>query len=410
MRKVLLVIGYVWPEPCSSAAGGHMLNLLRMFKDAGWQVHFSSPAARGEHEIDLRVEDIESHEIVLNCSSFDSFVKELQPSAVLFDRYMMEEQFSWRVEKICPDAVRIIDMEDVHSLRDARHKAIKLGKSLEEADIDTELAKREAAAIFRSDLTLVISDTEMQILQDQYMIPKYLLEYCPLMLDEYNEGEVSYEDREHFITIGNFRHAPNWDAVLRLKQDIWPAIRRQLPHAEMHIYGSYPPPKAVQLHDQKTGFLVKGWINDARAVMSKARVCLAPLRFGAGMKGKLVEAMLCGTPSVTTKVGAEGIQGSFEWPGAVEDGMSSFVSEAISLYQNQDIWNEMQKQCGYLLNNRFDRDETKSRVVSRVETILTTLPVHRRKNFIGGVLRHQSMKASQYMSQWIEEKNKNLRG
>jgi len=369
-KRVLLVIGSVWLEPDSTAAGRHLLSLLRLFRERGWEVHFASPAARGEHEVDLAEEEVRAHEIVLNCGSFDEFIGRLQPGAVLFDRYMMEEQFGWRVAKVCPDAMRILDMEDVHSLRQARHEVVKKGLSVEEAELNTELAKREVASIFRSDLSLVISDYEMELLRDRYQVPEQLIVHCPFLLEENADVLPSFDERAHFISIGNFRHAPNWDAVLSLKKDLWPRIRKELPEAELHVYGAYTPPKAKQLHNAAEGFLVKGWAEDSKEVMSSARVCLAPLRFGAGLKGKLVEAMCCGAPSVTTTVGAEGIQGDCVW------------------------------------KERFDQEEIAERVMNRIEATYENLKELREKNFVGQMLRHHSMKASQYMSQWIEAKNR----
>ena len=284
--RTLLVIGYVWPEPNSSAAGCHMMSLMRLFRESGWKVHFASPAARGEHECDLDQEEIRSHEIALNCSSFDSFVSELDPSMVLFDRFMMEEQFGWRVAQACPGALRVLDMEDFHSLRQAREVAVKKGLSYREADLFTENAQREVAAIFRCDLSLVISEAELELLETQYQVPSELLLWCPFLLEPYLEEVPSFEEREHFISIGNFRHAPNWDAVLWLKQDIWPLIRKELPTVELHVYGAYPPPKAIQLDAPKDGFLVKGWAKDAREVMSRSRLCLAPLAIRGGTERK----------------------------------------------------------------------------------------------------------------------------
>lgn len=97
----VLVIGYVWPEPNSSAAGSRMMQLLETFKDQQWQVDFASPAQPTEHQVDLGLIGINSHAIRLNCQSFDQFIKELSPEIVVFDRFMMEEQFGWRVEKKC---------------------------------------------------------------------------------------------------------------------------------------------------------------------------------------------------------------------------------------------------------------------------------------------------------------------
>ena len=381
------------------------MSLMRLFREDGWKVHFASPAARGEHECDLHAEGISSHEIALNCSSFDAFVSELQPEVVLFDRFMMEEQFGWRVAQTCPQALRMLDMEDFHSLRHARHEAVKKGLSYREAELFTEKAQREVAAIFRCDLSLVISEVERELLISQYQVPAELLIWCPFLLEPNEKVVPAFHEREHFLSIGNFRHAPNWDAVLWLQQEIWPLIRKELPEAELHIYGAYPPPKARQLHQPKDGFLIKGWATDARIVMSRARLCLAPLRFGAGLKGKLMEAMLCGTPSVTTSVGAEGIPGTLLWPGALADDVADFAKQAIALSTDEGEWQLRQARGQDILVHRFAREEIGSRVLSQMKLCCKDLEAHRRKNFIGQMLQHQSMKATQYMSQWIEAKN-----
>ncbi|MGJ8726109.1 MAG: glycosyltransferase family 4 protein [Roseibacillus sp.] len=406
--RTLLVIGYVWPEPNSSAAGGHIMSLMRLFQGDGWKVHFASPAARGEHECDLESEAILSHKVALNCRSFDSFVSELNPKVVLFDRFMMEEQFGWRVAQACPRAIRVLDMEDFHSLRYARHEAVKKGLSYREADLFTEKAQREVAAIFRCDLSLVISEVERELLISEYQVPAELLIWCPFLLEPYEQDIPVFDERENLISIGNFRHAPNWDAVLQLKGEIWPLIRRELPKVELHIYGAYPPPKAMALHQPKEGFLVKGWARDARAAVSRARLCLAPLRFGAGLKGKLTEAMLCGTPSITTSVGSEGISGKLPWPGAVADDVKIFAKEAVALYTDEQEWKLRQARGAQLLEQRFHRERNGQRVLDQVASCLENLEVHRRRNFIGKMLQHQSLKATQYMSQWIEAKNQGV--
>ena len=104
----VLIIGYVWPEPRSSAAGGHMMQIIESFLQQGWHITFSSPAGIGEHKADLATLGIDEVSIALNNSSFDTFITELAPDIVLFDRFMMEEQFGWRVEKHCPQALRVL--------------------------------------------------------------------------------------------------------------------------------------------------------------------------------------------------------------------------------------------------------------------------------------------------------------
>jgi len=400
----LLVIGYVWPEPKSSAAGSRMMQLLELFRCCDWQVHFASPAQMTEHMANLSLSQIACHGIELNSASFDVFIQQLAPDIVVFDRFMMEEQFGWRVEKFLPDALRVLNTEDLHSLRDGRHQAVKEGREFYLQDMHTPMAWREIAAIFRSDLTLMISEVEMTLLQSQFHVPATQLHYVPLMIKSVlPTHRPSFDERQHFITIGNFRHAPNWDAVLQLKQHLWPGIRQKLPKAELHIYGAYPPPKATQLHNAKEGFCVKGWVDDALQVMSQARVLLAPLRFGAGIKGKLIDAMAVGTPSVTTLIGAEGI--SEEWPGAIALDDKSFIENAVALYQDSACWHQAQERGDAVLTSRFLASLHESALIERLVAHHAQINSLRQQHFMSSMLRHHSMKSTQYMSQWIEAKN-----
>ena len=408
MKKVL-AIGYVWPEPNSSAAGSHMMSLLRLFKRQGWSVEFATPAQETEHMIDLSEEGITSQSIELNCDSFDQYIEQLQPDVVMFDRFMMEEQFGWRVEKVCPNAFKLLDTEDLQFLRNARHEAIKKETGLTKGHLYSDLAKREIAAILRCDLSLIISSYEMELLQSEFNINPKLLHHLPFMVDlnTLPERTKSYEERKHFMTIGNFRHAPNWDAVLQL-QKIWPKIRKQLPDTELHIYGSYPPPKATALHNPKTGFHIKGWAKDAQEVMEEARVCVAPLRFGAGIKGKLLDAMKLQPPNVTSQIGSEGMlpQGELQWPGTVADDIDEFVAAAVELYRDEEKWLEAQSQCHSILETHYEQDKLGNQLIERLSALVSELDSHRLDNFFGSMLKHHTMASTKYMSQWIAEKNK----
>lgn len=422
----VLVIGYVWPEPASSAASGHVMQILETFVQQGWDVTFSSPAGPGEHMADLAQLGIGKVAIELNNSSFDTFVSELAPDIVLFDQFMMEEQFGWRVEKHCPNALRVLETSDLQSLRHARHQRLKdrLKHSDDANDFsslfapaltqefelmaDTDLAKREMAALYRCDLNLMISEVEIELLVEQFGLPRQILHWCPLMIEPPVTAPRSFEERAHFLSIGNFRHAPNWDAVLWMKNTLWPLIRAQLPGAQLHIYGAYTPPKASALHNPAQGFYIMNWAEDALEVMSAARICLAPLRFGAGIKGKLIDAMLCGTPSVTTPIGAEAMQGHYPWPGAVATSAAALAEEAVRLYQDETCWVAAQSAGKALLSSRYSKLEHGPALIEKLRHCQHNLQQLRKNNFTGSMLRHHSHKSTQYMSQWIEAKNKQL--
>ncbi|MNM73470.1 hypothetical protein D3C81_851970 [compost metagenome] len=175
----------------------------------------------------------------------------------------------------------------------------------------------------------------------------------------------------------------------------------------MHIYGAYTPPKATALHNAAQGFHVMNWAEDALHVMSKTRVCLAPLRFGAGIKGKIVDAMLCGTPNVTTPVGAEAMHGEEPWPGAVTRTAREFADSAVQLYQDKTQWLAAQAQARHLLASRYPQSSHGPALIERLIECQRNLPHIRRDNFTGSMLRHHQHKSTQYMAQWIEAKNRN---
>ncbi len=407
----VLIIGFVFPEPNSSAAGGRMVQLISIFKQHSFDVTFASPAMDSDFMVDLESLCVAKKTIALNCSSFDVFVKELNPSIVLFDRFMMEEQFGWRVAENCPDALRLLDTEDLHCLRLARQKAFKENRTFSTDDLLVEdVAKREIASILRCDLSFMIAEYEIELLQTIFKIDSKLLYYLPLILDPIDTSTIqnlpSFEDRKNFIFIGNFLHEPNWNAVQYLKETIWPLIRKQMPDAILQIYGAYPSQKVLQLHQPKQGFNIMGRADNAQEMVRNVRIVLAPLRFGAGIKGKLVESMQLGTPSITTTIGAESMYGDLSWNGFIADDSQVFADKSVELYQDKTLWLKAQENGFRIIEKRYLKSLFESDFVEHILKVQTHLKQHRLHNFMGILLQHHTLTSTKYMSRWIEEKNK----
>lgn len=410
MKKNLLIIGFVWPEPKSSAAGSRMMQLIEVFQDNNYQITFATACAKTENAFNLESIGVSQKSIELNSSTFDAFIKQLNPNVVLFDRFMTEEQFGWRVAEQCPNALRALDTEDLHSLRKGRQQAFKENKPFDKTYLFNDTAKREIASIYRCDLSLIISEAEMGILKNDFKVHESLLMYLPFMLNSISEDEIKripkFNERQHFVTIGNFLHEPNYNAVLYLKETIWPLIRKQLPKAELHIYGAYASQKVNQLHNKKEGFLIKGFADNVKEVMQKASVCLAPIRFGAGLKGKLVDAMQNGTPCVMTSMAAEGMFGNLDANGFVQDNPEMFADKAAQLFEDEKLWNEKQDNGFEIINKRFDKISFQAEFLKRIAITTQQLNKNRLNNFIGQMLQHHNLQSTKFMSKWIEEKNK----
>lgn len=410
MAGKLLIIGFVWPEPNSSAAGSRMVQLIETFISANYQITFATACSKSENAVDLSAYGVEVAEITLNDSSFDVFVKKLTPDVVLFDRFMTEEQYGWRVAENCPNAIRILDTEDLHGLRKGRQQAFKDKRDFDKEYLFNDIAKREIASIYRCDLSLIISEAEMKLLINQFNVDKQLICYLPFMLSPILDSDIQslpkFEERRHFVTIGNFLHEPNYQSVLFLKGTIWPLIKRQLPDAEMHVYGAYANQKVNQLNNEKEGFYIKGFANDVNKVLQQARLCLAPLQFGAGLKGKLVDAMINGTPCIMTGIAAEGMFGGMPVNGFVEDNSGVFAEKAKALYGNESIWKEKQRNGFEVINQRFDKNRHQDYFLRLLTNLKSNLEQHRLQNFTGSMLHFHTLQASKYMGRWIEEKNK----
>ncbi|WP_437919330.1 glycosyltransferase [Sphingobacterium sp. LRF_L2] len=406
--QTILFIGLVWPEPQSSAAGTRILQLVNLFVHRGYEVVFASAAGKTPYSFSLEKQGVQEQAIKLNDSSFDDFIKQLKPDIVVFDRFMIEEQYGWRIRQIAPDALTILDTEDLHFLRAARQDAFKKQQSV---DVYNDITKRELAAILRCDLSLIIAEREQNILIEKFKISPSLLYYLPFLEKEITSGIAqewaSFSMRKNFLFIGNFLHEPNWRTVQILKTDIWPLLRKKLPLAELHIYGAYVSEKVSQLHKPKEGFFIKDRAEDARQTMENYRVLLAPIPFGAGVKGKFIDAMHSGTPCVTTSIGADSMTADFnQWNGFVEDNQDAFVEKAMELYERQHIWEKAQEAGVLLLNERYSEDKFSTPFVSHLIQLKGSLREHRQQNFIGQILHTQQLNSTKYMSLWIEAKNR----
>ncbi len=417
--KRLLFIGHLWPEPTSSAAGYRTLALLdALSKDkteqgnAYWQLYFASAAEQTEFAYDLNSMTISSHAIKLNDASFDQFIQKLAPDIVIYDRFISEEQYAPRVHEHCPDAIHILDTQDLHFLRRARQAAVKNQQPI---NLYTDDSIREIAAILRCDLSLIISRYEMRLLIEQFNIPAQILHYCPFMFDTSGNKESSknikkFTQRAHFMMIGNFLHPPNWDAVLWTYQQLWPKIHQQLPDAQLHIYGAYPSAKVWQLHQPNKGFYIKGRAENALNTLADYRVNLAPLRFGAGIKGKIADGFMSRTPCVTTTIGYEGMYENKQsaWGGLISDSINDteqFISLAVNLYSSQTLWQQCSEQAYALIPKLFSQKQHSSHFLERIHHLVRHINEHRKTHFISQILHHNAYRSQYYMSKWIEAKN-----
>lgn len=405
-----LIIGKVWPEPNSSAAGKRMKQLIELFSSIG-DVHFACANQLTGNEIDFEELGVKTHKITLNDDAVDVLFASLSPEIVVFDRFLTEEQYAWRIMEQCPKALRILDSEDLHFLRRTRHQFVKetakVANQIDQLDFQNGDTMRELAAIYRCDLTLIISPFELELLTNEMKVPSELLYYLPIFTELNSNPPPSFEQTNDFLFIGNYLHEPNADAInVLLQQNVWSEISKQVPAAKLIVAGAYPSQQLMQNNNHVKKIDVVGHVQLINEVYQSVHVSLVPLRFGAGIKGKILESMEMGVPFITTSIGAEGMFFDESWSDCVSDDWSDFVKKAVSLYQNEQQWTNFQKKGYQHLKQYFDKSKLEQTFLEMIQMVMKSLPEIRKKRYFSQVLQHQTLMSTKYLSKWIMEKNK----
>ena len=391
----------------------------KSWKELGIQFHTLSPNRNKDAEEFLAKLSSESEDLL-----------------VVFDRFYNEEMFSHHVRKHCPNATLVLDMQDLHSLRLVRQDFIEREKpeglsNLPPLDLvpstDDPRLLRELASIHRSDLTLVCSEFEMDLLTEKYKINPEKLVLAPLFgsIPKGTTPLLPFNERRDYVFVGGFCHAPNVDAVRQLKR-LWPKVRKATientvyekkegeDDVKLHVYGAHCPNQLrKELHDPGNGFLMHGYNPlSMTEVLGDKRIMLSPLRFGAGIKGKHIEAWKTGCPIVTTEIGAEGMRTtkSFEsagaqkfWGGRVAQSDDEFVDSAQTIYNCESKWNKSIESPLPVLGRFCGRKHWKI-VCERLILSIRRKEENRREDLFRHILWHQSNRSTEYLSKYIELK------
>ncbi|RYZ63551.1 MAG: glycosyltransferase, partial [Proteobacteria bacterium] len=362
----------------------------------------ASSAKNHEFREQLETQGIRTAIIEMNHSSFDQFLLHEQFELCVFDRFMVEEQFGARVASALPRCLRILDTIDLHFLR--RTRELNLKGKLGQGELDEETCTRELASIYRSDLTLVLSRYEVDLLVQEFGVPSQLLAEWGFMY-AIPEAETlpTAEGRKHFAWIGNFRHPPNEDAVrFCLKEFLprhWAEIRAAYPDLEIHFYGAYPPKELMALDQPKKGIRVLGPCDDSIKTLKKYRALFAPIRYGAGIKGKISDSWAAGLPVITTDIGAEGMSAPGEpFAGLLVKTEIDMQKALIRLAADDTEFNALQTEGLRALTELYGE----SLQIHRLREWIQKL-TERPRPWIQKILWHQHHRSTDFFSRWIEE-------
>jgi O-antigen biosynthesis protein len=238
------------------------------------------------------------------------------------------------VKTFCPQAKVIYDTVDLHYVREQRQAQIHNSAELAAQAEKTKF--RELSVAAKADFTLVVTEKERDVLLQEN--PQLKVITYPSSREIYGSAR-GFAERKNILFIGGFRHTPNVDAMLYFTSEIFPFINRKLQGIKLYIIGGEPPETIRNL--ESDDIIVTGHLPDISEHFNHCRLSVAPLRYGAGIKGKILTSMSYGVPVVATSIASEGMQLRHQVEVAIADTPDEFAKMVVMLYNNQSIWNDL---------------------------------------------------------------------
>jgi glycosyltransferase involved in cell wall biosynthesis/SAM-dependent methyltransferase len=240
------------------------------------------------------------------------------------------------IRRYAPQAKIILNTMDLHYLREAREAELDGGA--EKITKAKHMKERELDIIRQCDATIVLSAVEKELLQKD--LPGVKIAAIPLIFFDMIPDPPPFEEREDFLFIGSFPHPPNVDAVVFFCDEILPKVQRKLPGVKFHIVGYAPTPEVVALADRK-GVVLHGFVKDVDPLFRKCKLSVAPLRYGAGIKGKIARSLSYGLPVIATSLAVEGMEFVDGEHVLIADDPTQFARALVKAYTDKDVWTRM---------------------------------------------------------------------
>lgn len=350
IARRVLVIDHCTPEPDKDAGSITARNIMRLLQRTGCKVSFipeDNFLFLDGYTTDLQRMGVECH----YAPHTVSVEEHLQAQGALYDlvlifRFTAARRHLETVRRCCPAAKVVVHTSDLHYLRETREAELRRDPELAAR---AERTRREELAVIRqADAVIVHSPVEEALLRAQ--CPETRVSLFGWAID-IPGTTVPFEARRDLVFLGGYQHAPNVDAVLFFVQEVMPLLRVRLPGVRFHAAGSHPPDSLRALAGPDV--IVTGFVPDLGATLDRMRVAVAPLRYGAGIKGKVVTTMSHGLPGVNTRVAAEGLGLTPGEHTLIADSPQAMADAVMALYSSETLWTRMSRAGLDLVTRQF---------------------------------------------------------
>jgi GT2 family glycosyltransferase len=338
VRFRALMIDCATPQPDRDAGSYAAVQEMRLLQSLGFKVTFlpDNLAYMGS-----ATEALQRAGVECLYSPFLVSARELLESRgpefdiVYVTRYSIAQRHIEAIRRFAPQAKVIFNNADLHFLRELR--AAIASRSSDEMNRALKTREEELSLMRKVDLVLSYNEVEHAVIVS-HNLDSTRVARCPWVV-EVPEGAGKFEERHGIAFLGGFSHHPNVEAMDFFVREVMPLLRKRLPGVPLRIYGSSMPERVLQLAAEDV--LIEGWVNDVAEVYGKCRVFVAPLRSGAGLKGKVISALAHGVPCVLSPVAAEGT--------GIREGQEAFMAETPAdwvegiarLYDDRALWLQM---------------------------------------------------------------------
>jgi GT2 family glycosyltransferase len=337
-QRQVLVIDALTPQPDHDSGSLRLVNLMRLLREEGAHVVFL-PANRehsGRYTEDLQQLGIEAWYAPF-ARRAPAWLREHGPrfDSILVSRHYVAREFLPLLRQHAPQARIVFDTVDLHYLREQRAAELRGDSTLSRTATRTRALELDVIA--RSDVTVVVSGAERELLARD--APRATVEVLSNLHQLAGPGQP-FAQRRDLVFVGGFRHPPNVDAVRWFAAEVFPRVREHLPEVRFHCIGSHVVPE-VEALAAEPGVLVHGHVPDIAPYMDGCRIALAPLRYGAGVKGKVNLSMAHGQPVVATPSAVEGMHLRDGEDVLVAGDAPAFADAVVRLYHDEALWQRL---------------------------------------------------------------------
>jgi GT2 family glycosyltransferase/glycosyltransferase involved in cell wall biosynthesis len=351
----ILVADYTFPMYDRAAGSLRLFNILKLLKDMDFHVTFLALNNIMEKKYrpilhDLGIETVTLQNFALAKSwrkAFFEFLSERAFDYALVEFWHLGAQIVPFLKAYSRLTKIIIDTVDVHFVREIREAEIMKNENIMRKALEN---KRKEILTYKkmADRIWVVTEEDGKVLNEY--VSKIPIDIVPTVHTPVNL-EKKFDMTSDLLFVGNFSHPPNRDAVMFLCREIFPEIKKVIKNIRLYIVGNNPQQDIKALSSED--IVVTGYVEDLTPYLLKARISVAPLRYGAGMKGKIGEALSFGLPVVTTPIGAEGMNIVHGVHALIAETKDEFVDYVIRLYSDRALWENLSINGKKLIENRY---------------------------------------------------------